>query len=724
MPSIGRIVLACVLPVSLFLGAVIPAARPLDRIFLPLQAFFLGLFVYHLCLVLFGLQATPPRVPPGRARHRFAVLIPAHNEEAVIGPLLTSLRAQDYPQDHFRTYVVADHCADATAEAARRGGAVAFSRDDGVRGGKGAALAWLLERVEAPGEAYDAIVIVDADNVVAPEFLRMMDARLERGEQVIQGYLGTKNPDDSWITRAIYASYAYTNRFFQLAKTHLGLSSSLGGTGLCVALPALHRLGWPRGGLTEDLEFQIRAVLGGTRPTWAWDAVVYDEKPLGFQVAFQQRRRWMQGHASVAVRYLGALLRRAVLERDLVAWDAVIYLGAPLWLTGAFLLTLAHLTNLVVPSFSYLYPPWLPLLLLVVSLSYPYAALRLEGLPTSVYRRTSTLLAVLLLGVSWPLLGLLGMLHHRGRHWVKTTHVRAFTIADAGQNRRVSTAPIWSHTGAVRALAAVLIAAAAVATITPHLTARRLWPPLEEGGLLLLQRRPQEALRTFEEAAELRPDDAVVHAFLAITYRILGNNLAAAGAFARARRLDPEMENTMVAVVDFFLRHRDHPQASVLLQEMVRGTRSGAEAFAWVANHFIDRGRTVDAGVIVREGLRRYGLHVALLRVQGYLFLVQRRPADAVLILQLAHGKAPRDSGIMVNLGWAHVRLRQYAQAVQVWEQALRLDPRNEALRHDLEEVRRLVRQDRPTPVYRAEAGKPAKGAPTQPRMAKAASLV
>jgi cellulose synthase/poly-beta-1,6-N-acetylglucosamine synthase-like glycosyltransferase len=106
MPSLGRIILACVLPVSLLLGALIPATRPLDRVFFPLQALYVGLFVYHLCLVLFGLH-TPTPVPPGQGRTRFAVLIPAHNEEGVIGQLLTSLRAQDYPREHYTPYVTA-----------------------------------------------------------------------------------------------------------------------------------------------------------------------------------------------------------------------------------------------------------------------------------------------------------------------------------------------------------------------------------------------------------------------------------------------------------------------------------------------------------------------------------------------------------------------------------------------------------------------------------------
>ncbi|HEV8340091.1 MAG TPA: glycosyltransferase [bacterium] len=686
-----RAFLGGILPLSIFFGFLIPSAKPLDRLMFPLQTFYIGLFIYHLSLVLFGLQPAP-MLMPGRTRSRFAVLVAAHNEEAVIGQLLASLRAQRYPAHLFRVFVVADACNDHTAGAAREAGAVVFERRDLPRAGKGAALDWLLHHVWGQQEEYDAVAIVDADNVVTRDFLQTMDAYLQRGDEVIQGYLGTKNPDDSWITRAIYASYAYTNRFFQLAKFNLGLSSSLGGTGLCIAMPLLRRLGWQCDALTEDLEFQIRAILAGVRPTWAWEAVVYDEKPLTFRVAFRQRLRWMQGHASVAFRYLGALLRRAIGAADPVAWDAVVYLAAPIWLAVALLISLVYMVNWFVPLFSYLYPPWVPPVLLLASLMYPYLALRLEGLPAGLYARPSTLAGVLLIGLSWPLLGFLGIVFQRRRTWLKTAHTRSLSIEDAGWQRAglAGASPTWARLGTVRGVAGAMIALAIVATITPHLTARRLRPPLEEGGQFLLERRPEAALPLFVEAVSQQPEDPIAHAFLALTQRIMGNRLGALRSFARVRHLDPELDDTVVALGDFLLRHRQHPNAEWLLHEVLSSVRSGPEAYAWAANQFLDRRRLGEAEMIVQDGIHRFGQDVALLRVQGFLYLTQGRPAQAITILRLAHGKAPTDPGILINLGWAYVRLRQFPAAIQVWESALRLNPRNDVLRQDLEGLKKL----------------------------------
>jgi cellulose synthase/poly-beta-1,6-N-acetylglucosamine synthase-like glycosyltransferase/Flp pilus assembly protein TadD len=651
----------------------------------PLQTFYVWLFIYHLALVLFGLQPAPV-LSAGQPRSRFAIMAAARNEEAVIGQLVTSLRAQQYPAHLFGVFVVADSCTDGTVAAARDAGAVVYERHDRERAGKGVAIDWLLHRIWDGTDGFDAVIIVDADNVVAPDFLAKMDAYLQRGDQVIQGYLGTKNPDDSWITRAIYASYAYTNRFFQLAKFNLGLSSSLGGTGLCIAMPLLQRLGWRCEALTEDLEFQIRAILAGVRPMWAWDAVVYDEKPLTLGVAFRQRRRWMQGHANVAVRYLGPLLQRAVGSADPVAWDAVVYLAAPIWLAVALLIGVTYSFNWLVPTFTYLYPPWVPPLLLLASLAYPYLALRLEGLPAGLYARPSTLAGVLLIGLSWPLLGLMGILFHRRRTWLKTAHSRSLSIEETGHQMRGRASAVlpWARLATVRGVAAGMIALATVAVITPQLTAKRLRPPLEEAGQFLLERRPGDALPLFVEAVRQQPDDPIGYAFLALTKRMLGDRLGALWAFARVKHLDPELDDTVVALADFLLRHRDHPNAEWLLHEALSSVRSGPEAYAWAANHFVDRRRLGEAETIIQDGLRRFGQHVSLLKVQGYLSLAQGRPAQAIVILQIAHSKASTDPGILINLGWAHVRLRQFPAAIQAWQLALKLDPHNEALRENL----------------------------------------
>lgn len=241
-PPLRVVVLVAIIPFALGIAAVVPARHPLDVLMAPSQALLLGILLYQLVLNVFGMRPVvpSPSVPP---RSRFAVLVPAHNEAAVIPHLIASLQAQAYPADLFRIFVVADNCTDQTATVARTAGVVVFERRDATHGGKGPALDWLIRRVWETGEAFDAVTIFDADNLVSPTFLRTMDGHLQRGDQVIQAYLGTKNPNDSWITRAICIEYVYMNRFFQRARETLGLGSALGGTGMCIRGAALAAAG-------------------------------------------------------------------------------------------------------------------------------------------------------------------------------------------------------------------------------------------------------------------------------------------------------------------------------------------------------------------------------------------------------------------------------------------------------------------------------------------------
>src|SRR3989442_4552037 len=80
---------------------------------------------------------------------RFAILIPAHNEVAVLGTLLGNLGRLNYPKDHYTVYVVADNCTDTTADLARASAcAHVYERADQEKRGKGYALNWLLQQLK------------------------------------------------------------------------------------------------------------------------------------------------------------------------------------------------------------------------------------------------------------------------------------------------------------------------------------------------------------------------------------------------------------------------------------------------------------------------------------------------------------------------------------------------------------------------------------------------
>src|SRR5205814_5558996 len=126
----------------------------------------------------------------------------AHNEEAVIGALLRSLALQQYPPGKQRVYVVANNCTDLTAAVVRGSGvAVCHERTNGDAATKGAALAWLWEQVAAAEASCDCVLVLDADNMVAPDFLHEMNAIFENGYWVVQSARCAKNAGDTWTSQ-------------------------------------------------------------------------------------------------------------------------------------------------------------------------------------------------------------------------------------------------------------------------------------------------------------------------------------------------------------------------------------------------------------------------------------------------------------------------------------------------------------------------------------------
>ncbi len=307
---------------------------------------------YTIVLAIAGLRTQKPilKHKPGK---RFACLIPAHNEVNVIGELIRSLKDQDYPSSKFDIYVVADHCEDDTGKIAELDGAKVYNRNFGSRG-KGSVLRFFLDKLfsELP-EDYDAVCIFDADNVVHRNFLQRMNDALFEGRQCIQGYLGTKNPDDNWVTKAIFSSYLLTNRLWQLGNENLGLPVACGGTGICITTAVLKRFGWPAQSLTEDLEMQMVYSLNGLRFSWMHDAITYDEKPSSIRVAIRQRVRWTIGHISIQRKYVFKLLKNAMKRRDFRLFDQAVYLMSPMYWFAFGILLVGFLSQLFtgVPMF-------------------------------------------------------------------------------------------------------------------------------------------------------------------------------------------------------------------------------------------------------------------------------------------------------------------------------------------------------------------------------------
>ena len=226
---------------------------------------------------------------------RFAVLIPAHDEEILVGRTVASAIGLDYPRDRFSVHVIADNCTDATAEIARRYGACVHVRYEPRKPGKGAALNWLVARVDDEGTRVDAFVIVDADSELSPNLLRAMERRLVDGAEAVQALYLVAGAADTPLSRIRRLALQLHNHLRPLAHTSLGGSSRLYGNGMCLRDALVRDHPWSETSVGEDGELCARLIDHGHRIAFAEDATVSSVMPGSFGDAMSQSLRWERG---------------------------------------------------------------------------------------------------------------------------------------------------------------------------------------------------------------------------------------------------------------------------------------------------------------------------------------------------------------------------------------------------------------------------------------------
>ncbi len=272
--------------------------------------FFLCYF-YQLVYIFIGLFKKHKRFE-ATANHRYAVVISARNESSVIKTLLHSIKTQNYPEELIDVFVVADNCTDNTAEVARQMGAIVYERHNKSKVGKGYALDWLFSHIKEdyPDGGFEAFIVFDADNVVAPDFVAEMNKLFDNGYRVLTSYRNSKNYGENWITAGYSLWFLREAKFLNNSRMKLGTSCAISGTGFLVSSEIIKKnKGWKHHLLTEDIEFTTDNILQGEKIGYCHDAVLYDEQPTTFHQSYLQRLRWSKGFYQVFSNYAGKLLK-------------------------------------------------------------------------------------------------------------------------------------------------------------------------------------------------------------------------------------------------------------------------------------------------------------------------------------------------------------------------------------------------------------------------------
>lgn len=266
-------------------------------IFCNILLFIIGLlYVYRSVYAVLGVFYTR-KYAPAKKNHKYAVIVAARNEEAVIGNLIDSIQKQDYPAELVTVFVVADNCTDGTASMARKHGAVCYERFDSEHCTKGYALQFLFEKIrEDYGiDSFEGYFVFDADNLLKRDFIRKMNDAFDSGEKIVTSYRNTKNFDDNWISAGYALHFLRTARFENRARSALRLSTWVQGCGFLMASEIV-RDGWNYTTLAEDRSFSADSIVQGFSVAYQHEAEFYDEQPTSMRVVWRQRIRWAKGH--------------------------------------------------------------------------------------------------------------------------------------------------------------------------------------------------------------------------------------------------------------------------------------------------------------------------------------------------------------------------------------------------------------------------------------------
>lgn len=236
------------------------------------------------------------------------ILIPAHNEEVVIGATIEAMLKLQYPKDKLKIMVINDGSRDRTKEiiegyAAHDERVVLFDVPKG-QGGKGKSRALNLGVKQVKSEV---IAIYDADNTPDPMALHYLVASLVSNKELgaVIGKFRTVNKNRNLLTRFINIETLSFQSMLQAGRWQLHNIATLPGTNFVMWKWLIDELdGWDEEALTEDSELSIRIYELGYKIKFTPYAITYEQEPEEWKVWIKQRVRWVRGNNYVLAKFI------------------------------------------------------------------------------------------------------------------------------------------------------------------------------------------------------------------------------------------------------------------------------------------------------------------------------------------------------------------------------------------------------------------------------------
>ncbi|WP_313340932.1 glycosyltransferase family 2 protein [Sedimentibacter sp.] len=294
---------------------------------------FTGFYFYQFYYIIVGLFRKS-KVLTAKVNHRYAVVIAARNESAVISQLINSIKKQKYPSELIDIYVVADNCTDNTAQVAKDSGAYVFERFNRQYVGKGYALDYAFKTIINSNEKYEGYFIFDADNLLDENYIAEMNKVFDNGYKVVTSYRNSKNYDTNWLSAGYSLWFLREAKYLNNSRMILNTGCAISGTGFMVSDEIIRKNnGWKHHLLTEDIEFSVDNAIHGEKIGYCGSAVLYDEQPYLFEQSWHQRLRWAKGFYQVFAKYGKDLFKCAFFKKSFYCYDMLVTISPALFLS-------------------------------------------------------------------------------------------------------------------------------------------------------------------------------------------------------------------------------------------------------------------------------------------------------------------------------------------------------------------------------------------------------
>ena len=287
-----------------------------------------------------------PSAPSPQPSSSFLILFPAYKEDSVIVHSVRQFLEQTYPKGLYEVVVISDHMQDDTNELLRQL-PITLLTPQFEKSSKAKAMQYAIKEINGQ---FDYIVIIDADNVVLPDFLGQLNAVCQKEYQAIQCHRCAKNSDND-IAVLDGASEEINNTIFRKAHNTIGLSSALIGSGMCFTFEWFKQHVDLLNSAVEDRELESLLLQEKVFIKFEEDIHVFDEKVSNHENFERQRLRWLNGQlqtllimmhniphaiASGNINYIDKTIQQALIPRSILLFliplfSLIMLCIAPVW---------------------------------------------------------------------------------------------------------------------------------------------------------------------------------------------------------------------------------------------------------------------------------------------------------------------------------------------------------------------------------------------------------